>query len=166
MITRITRKTKHGIHEIVLDNKSLELYKHYNWSIDVKANTCYLKRNIYLFKDGKRTTICFKFHRELMNVTDPNLSVDHINGNGLDNRISNLRVCSQYKNTLNKKKKRGLKFKGIQRHGNKYRSDIRINGQRIYLGLFNTPEEAAEAYDNAAQKYHGKFANINKYDSK
>ncbi len=90
---------------------------------------------------------------------------DHINGNKLDNRRENLRVCTLAENnrnrTIYKNNKSG--FKGVywSRADKKWRAQIKINNRMIYLGIFDDLLEAALTYDEAAVRYHGKFAKIN-----
>lgn len=89
--------------------------------------------------------------------------IDHINRDSSDNRISNLRECSQVENCRN----RGINnnntsgYKGVTKKGNKWRSEIRFRGDRKYLGSFICKHEAAKAYNEAAKKHHGEFAVIN-----
>ena len=76
--------------------------------------------------------------------------VDHINRDRSDNRLDNLREVSQsinIHNSSNKPSKTG--FRNARKVGNKYQSEIKVNGKSIHLGMFNTPEEAS----NAASKY-------------
>lgn len=86
--------------------------------------------------------------------------VDHKNGNRLDNRRSNLRVATHAENQRNMKRKAAnlSGFKGVRRRGNRYIARITANGVTYELGSFRTPEEAHQAYCNAARKYHGEFA--------
>jgi hypothetical protein len=78
--------------------------------------------------------------------------LDHINHNKTDNRISNLRNVTQQQNTFNNKAK-GYCY---DKRSGKYESYIKINYKKIYLGKFNTEQEAREAYLNAKKKYHNR----------
>ena len=99
------------------------------------------------------------------------MEVDHINHNGLDNQKKNLRICSHAENLRNRLPKKistskylGVQFKTFKR---KYKNSIyvskhwqaQINGK--YLGLFKDEKTAAQAYNIAAQKLYGEFANLN-----
>lgn len=88
--------------------------------------------------------------------------VDHINGDGLDNRRSNLRLCTRAQNSWNSKSKLS-DMKGVHRtKGSKpWVALIRVNGKRHYLGNFLTKIEGARAYNDAAKKYYGDFAYLN-----
>lgn len=87
--------------------------------------------------------------------------VDHINGNPLDNRRENLRLCSHAENMRNRKvhKNNKLGVKGVhQRRGkNGFCAEIRINGRKLRLGTYMTPEEAHQAYAKASRELHGAF---------
>jgi hypothetical protein len=98
-----------------------------------------------------------------LGVTDSTILVDHKDNNGLNNQKYNLRVCTQWQNLRNSTRRSNNTsgFKGVSRFRNKWISRIRTDEGRICLGTFNTPEEAAIAYDEAALKYHGEFANLN-----
>jgi hypothetical protein len=78
------------------------------------------------------------------------IELDHINRVRDDNRIDNLRIVTSQQNKWNTNAK-GYYF---HKNKNKWQSQIRINEKRIYLGLFNTEEEAKNAYLIAKQKYH------------
>lgn len=86
---------------------------------------------------------------------------DHINGNTLDNRRSNLRICTIAENTRNMKRHKSNQtgFKGIQlnKKSGKYIARICVNLKQIHLGYFSTPEEAHTAYCEASKKYHGEY---------
>lgn len=94
--------------------------------------------------------------------------VDHINGNRLDNRKSNLRLCTRTENNHNMKlssrNKSGAKGVYVQSK-NRLRVSIMVNGKNIYIGTFPNTEaglkQAKTAYNNAAIKYYGEFAYLN-----
>jgi len=92
----------------------------------------------------------------------PKDQIDHVNGAKDDNRLINLREATTAQNMRNvgKQSHNTSGFKGVSWHKlrNKWRSDIKINGKQLSLGLFNTPEEAYLAYCDAAKKLHGDFA--------
>lgn len=116
--------------------------------------------------DGKRTHGT-SIHREIMKrVVGRDLLkheiVDHINGNGLDNRRANLRLCTKQQNSQNRslKSTNKLGLKGVQfvkGYKSPYRAKIILSGKHVYLGHYATPEEAHEAYCKAAQFYFGEF---------
>lgn len=92
----------------------------------------------------------------------PKQTIDHINGDKLDNRISNLRLASVAQNMRNRyiQKNNSSGYKGVSFHrGNgKWIARIGINRRRISLGYFDNPDEAYRAYCNNIAKYHGEFA--------
>lgn len=92
------------------------------------------------------------------------LTVDHIDGNGLNNQKANLRTCTQAENTRNRKGPFKNGYRGIHKSGSKknpWRAQIKVNYKPICLGNFSTKEDAARAYDAAARKHHGEFASLN-----
>ena len=90
------------------------------------------------------------------------LVADHINGNPLDNRRFNLRVCSPSENARNAIGKGRSGLKGVSWNGKRWRARIMApNGVERFLGAYNCPSEAARAYDAAALEYHGPFAWLN-----
>jgi hypothetical protein len=96
------------------------------------------------------------------------MQVDHINGNTLDNRKENLRICTQNQNgknrLLNKNNVSGYKGVTYKKANKLWCAQIVVNYHKMYLGLFTTAEAAALAYNEAAKKYHGEFAKLNEVD--
>lgn len=103
-------------------------------------------------------------HREIAGACQ---HVDHDDGDGLNNRRSNLKPGSCSQNLMNQSKWRGRKtlsrFKGVSsgnRH-HKWRAYIKLDGRQIWLGYFDIEEEAAEAYNSAAIQLFGDRARLN-----
>jgi len=94
----------------------------------------------------------------------PGQCIDHINGNGLDNRRANLRFATPAQNVWNSRRKKSASgYKGVYsaKGEKKFGAAIRCNKKRIHLGCFDSAIDAAKAYDTAAKKYHGQFAQTN-----
>lgn len=92
--------------------------------------------------------------------------IDHINGNNLDNRKSNLRMCTQGQNNKNRKPVRENQYKGVYKiPSGRYQAKISNKSdnirKQICIGTYDTPEEAAVAYNNEAIRLHGEYACIN-----
>lgn len=99
-------------------------------------------------------------HRQTLDPP-PGYMVDHINGDRTDNRRENLRLCDPAGNSRNRRPNAGKTYKGISPSGRRWRARIRCNGKNLHLGTFDTPEEAARAYDAAASDLFGEFASLN-----
>lgn len=103
-------------------------------------------------------------HRFLINPPK-NLDVDHINGDKLDNRKSNLRPATRGQNLHSRPKliTNSSGFKGVffEKSCSKWRAQIHCKGKKFHCGVFKTAEEAARAYDRYALKLFGPFAWLN-----
>jgi len=112
-------------------------------------------------KDGHKK----KYMHRLIMDAPANKQVDHKNKCTLDNRKDNLRICTQSENMSNRGPTRANTsgYKGVYfcTWVNRWRAGIRKNGKTYHLGRFDTPEEAAEAYNHVAMEYHGEFAVLN-----
>lgn len=152
------------------DDEDEELVNRYNWYVHNRNGKWYVHTNIW-DKESKvywknRKHKYFQLHRVIMGVTDSKIMVDHINGNPLDNRKCNLRLCTNAENCRNQKRKSTniIGYKGVSKVTglNLYQVRITLNGKTTQIGSsYKTPEEAAKAYDEAAIKYHGEFARLN-----
>lgn len=133
-----------------------------NWHVNMHG------RNVYAV--GRVSGKLVKMHRLIMsrklgrelNKTE---IVDHINGNGLDNRLLNLRIVDKRENACNRYINGGMKsskYKGVSfnKSAGKWSAHITNDGKRHYLGLF-VEEEAAEAYDKASISMHGRHGYLN-----
>lgn len=100
----------------------------------------------------------------------PDMYIDHINGVRDDNRLENLRMADSLQNNFNRGTQRRDKsgFKGvcIKKGSKRWVAQITIDGKRKHLGLFDTAEEAAAAYDAVAKQIHGAFFKPNQIDSR
>jgi hypothetical protein len=89
----------------------------------------------------------------------PESELDHVNRIRDDNRLENLREATPSQNNKNTVLKNSSGFRGATKYFNKWQSQIVVNGKKLYLGLYDTPEKAHAAYCEAAQKHHGQFWN-------
>lgn len=100
-------------------------------------------------------------HRLLTNAPKGML-VDHINGDGLDNRRANLRLCTTRENAINRDyPRRTSGYRGVESSGLRWRVLFENEGKRYRVGLFDDAATAARAYDALAREFHGEFAILN-----
>lgn len=142
----------------IVDREDLDKVKKYKW---LYSNSGYA---IAHTKDSSGNKIRLFMHRLLVNAPNDK-EVDHISGDTLDNRKSNLRICTHAQNMLNKRSYRNSssRFKGVSwvKKPRKWRA--RIIRDRIvhHLGYFESEVEAAKAYNEAAKTIHGEYARLN-----
>lgn len=140
----------------------VEDYRHLNkhkWFVDSSGYARRARKKI----DGEGPP-AVRMHRVIMNLDGSNLVVDHINGNKLDNRKQNLRICTYSQNSQNKKVKSNSisGYKGVTLCMGKYwMAYITHNKININLGMFDTKELAVQAYNEKAIEYHGEYARLN-----
>lgn len=142
-----------------LDYGQLSQFK---WCVCKGCNTFYAMRSANIC--GKRTTI--QMHREILGLSHKDgKHTDHIDGNGLNNSRSNLRICTNQQNSFNRKSSRGSSsvFKGVNwyKRNRKWMAYIRHKNRRIHIGYFINEIDAANAYNRAAQKHFGEYAKLN-----
>ncbi len=140
----------------------------FNWLTQRKwqYNAGYAIQHKYTgFVEGIIKTKRFYMHRLIM-ATPPGMDTDHINGDKLDNRRCNLRICNRSENKQNSGKQNGKTssiYKGVSWNNadRKWTAKIKANGNRYWLGYFPNEISAAIAYNEAALKYYGEFARLN-----
>lgn len=145
-------------YEAIIDVSDVPLVEGRNWTALVKSNTVYAYRRI---KSSGCTNV--RMHRLLLDCPR-HLEVDHINGNGLDNRRINLRLatCAQNRKNVRPHKKSASGLKGAAYHTQtgRWLARIKCDGKTHYLGIFQTAQQAHEAYCKASVELHGEFARL------
>lgn len=145
-------------YEAIVDDELFDWLNQWKWNV----RDCGVGRYAQRTRPSDHTNL--QMHRVILGAK-PGEIVDHINGNGLDNRRCNLRLCSQAENTRNRKKSQlsRSKFKGVlwSESHQKWRARIAAGNRRVHLGWFLTEIEAARAYNYAALRLHGQFAKLN-----
>jgi hypothetical protein len=144
--------------EAIIDACDVHLVEGVNWYAMENRNTFYAQR-VLRTGPNKKTTI--KMHRVITSA-DSGLEIDHKDGNGLNNRRSNMRIATRSQNSRNRGKHSNNKsgFKGVSwnTRDRTWQAQITKDHKKIHLGNFPTPEQAHAAYRAAAAKLHGDFA--------
>lgn len=143
----------------LVDDRDWEWLSQWKWYAMKHGNTWYAARK----ESGVfRKTVLM--HRAIAGPSNDK-ETDHQDGNGLNNVRSNLRVCSKAENLRNQRLPRNNSsgFKGVswKQKNQKWVANISSDGKKIHLGYFESPKEAALAYDFAARKMFGDFARTN-----
>jgi len=141
----------------LVDDEDYEVFIQWKW--------CYYQEGYAARKSDFIPRKTVLMHRKIMQAPT-GMQVDHINGDKLDNRRANLRLCTSQQNTLNQPKRRmetSSQYKGVCRDKKtgRWRAMITVNGKQKSLGRFADEIDAAKAYDDAAIQHHGEFASIN-----
>lgn len=143
----------------LIDDEDFERVVRHRWSM---SKSGYASGAVNINGQHKKVLL----HRMIL-LAPSGTSVDHINGNRLDCRRSNLRLATRTENARNQRKRPSRsQFKGVAWHerARKWQAGICIKGRRIHLGLFDEEIEAAHAYDDAARNHFREFARTN-FDS-
>ena len=146
-------------HEAVIDASDAELVADRNWWVETSGANIYAKRKFR--RDGGM--ICVWMHRVLLGAQG-NVYVDHIDGDGLNNRRNNLRLATNAQNQFNQRmrsdNKSGYRGVSFRKSDGTWTAQIKANGRRHYLGIYKTPEEAHAAYCKASAELHGEFGRV------
>lgn len=147
----------YGGYIALVDEQDFEQLSQYRWHLARSGKNTYARTRI----EGKHT----QMHRLIL-PSPTDMVIDHVNGNGLDNRRANLRLATQRQNNAHRvrgKENAASKYIGVYlgRDGKSWRAQIVVNDNLIYLGLFRTQRDAATAYNKASLAYNGEFAALN-----
>ena len=160
-VEMIIESKVYGIIRVKIDNDDLEKCSKLTWHYAKNKDSKYIQTRI----KGKMV----KLHRYLMNINNSNLVVDHINRNPLDNRKSNLRICSYQENSFNKSIRAdntsgapGVSFHKINK---KWRTKIKYNNVTIHLGYFEDINEAIINRRVAEEILFGEYSPNEKLDN-
>lgn len=140
--------------DVMIDDRDLFLVSQYNWQAD--------KDNV-IKAHGKDGHVLLS---RLIMSAPKDMEVDHIDGNRLNNQRSNLRLATSAQNKCNRGPRKDCKsgYKGVSWHSQNHVWTARIKAgtKYLHLGCFKDILDAVRAYNEAALKYHGEFAYVNK----
>jgi hypothetical protein len=154
---------------VVVDADDAPVVSRHRWHRGVSRSTAYAYTNVRALTNSGQIQTLLGMHRLILGLGygDPQ-KVDHIDGDGLNNRRSNLRIATNKTNRWNSAAVNGARspYKGVnwqqfKGKNGKWRAQISVDGKQRHLGLFKTEIEAAVAYDEAALELHGPFARLN-----
>lgn len=143
---------------MVVDDEDYEKLSEYKWHARIQTYTGLFRAK----RHGNPKEV--DMARQIMDCPD-GLEVDHINGNLLDNRKCNLRICTHQENMRNRRiqKNNCSGYRGVspKRSEGTFTAQIYVMRKKIHLGTFSSPYDAAIAYNDAAKIHYGEFAKLN-----
>ncbi len=144
---------------VLFDEQDEDIVRSHSWCLHTTQTRDRLIR--YAIAWAKADGRTAYMHRLVM-AAPSGMFVDHINGDGLDNRRANLRLCTNQQNNANSTWPVGVSgYRGVSKTRNKFRAHISLLNKWVYLGSSEMAEEAARLYDAAAKKHFGEFARLN-----
>lgn len=152
-------------YEAIIDAADVDLIGRWSWSAFVKRRQNGEISNVYATRSkeidfGKNQTV---FMHRVIAQTEQGFVTDHIDGNGLNNRRSNLRPATRSQNSHNQKRNvrntSGEKGVSLCKRTSRWKARLKLHGRNHCLGYYHSLEEAANAVRAARIKMHGNFAN-------
>lgn len=143
----------------LVDAADFEWLSQWKWSVTRNGQQWYAVRNCY--RCGKTQKI---YMHRMVATAAPGIETDHINGDGLDNRRTNLRVATRTQNNGNHPGLGGTSpYRGVSWCGalGKWHAQVSRANKNVHLGYFRCEKRAALAYDEGALGYFGGFAWLN-----
>lgn len=148
-----------GGYEAVIDVADVPLVEGYAWRVFKGGRQKYAVSSI----GGRKNVQYLRMHRMIAGDIK-GLDVDHVDHDGLNNRRSNLRICTRSENLQNQRKRldNASGFKGVNfyKRTGRWRAYIMKDRKSQHLGYFDTPEEAYAKYCAASQELHGEYGFI------
>lgn len=143
----------------IVDDEDFDRVSRFRWCLQQGAKS----RTAYATRREAPNSPKIWMHRWLLDAPD-DVQVDHRNGNGLDNRRSNIRLCTPSQNATNRIRtfaNKSSSFVGVHRQRSRWVARIVVALKRVHLGVFASEIDAARCYDRAALVHHGDFAVTN-----
>lgn len=146
----------------LVDDEDFDWLNQFRWHVCISPKCRSIYAGAHVGPQRKNRLM----HRELLNLHDPQIHVDHRDGNGLNNQRSNLRIATRSQNQANRTSPRSDKtsrYKGVawDKQQQMWRVQLKYCGRKHHLGRFYDETEAAKAYDNGARRIFGEFARPN-----
>jgi hypothetical protein len=162
----LKNRKKEIIDFAIVDDEDYDRVKKYRWHRHLTRGKKYARHNFWKKIKGRKRCLSFSLHQKILGKRG-NKEIDHLDSDGLNCQKKNLRFCTHGQNVFNTKRKGKITgFRGVglekRKYGKKkWRVYISFRRKHLFIGCFFTKEEAARAYDVAARKYHGDFAQLN-----
>ena len=146
----------------LVDDADYEAMRQHKWQVMVgQRGNLYAARSITVSPGKQRTAF---MHQQIMRP-ETGYSVDHVDGNGLNNQRANLRACTHKQNCANRRPSHGKssRFKGASWvvRDQVWRANIYVDGKTKCLGEYHSETDAAQAYNRAARELYGEYARLN-----